>query len=85
MIRNLKCYVNHKKEGNRQYIGYTKAAEAGDKAASIRLGGIYSHYEPTVTDKRFPLSIDTDLNKAYRYYKKAEYHKGMKRVQQQKR
>ena len=60
-------------------------AEQGNIEACIRLGDIYSHCVPSVTDKRFPLSIVQDLNKAYRYYKKAEYYKGMKRVQKQKK
>lgn len=78
-------FASYPSDDEQAVYWYTKAAEGGDKAACIRLRDIYSHYEPTLTGKRFPLSITTDLNKAYKYYKKAEYHKGMKRVQQQKR
>lgn len=81
----LDVFASDSSDDEQAVYWYTKAAEGGDKAACIRLGDIYSHYEPTITDKRFPLSIVKDFNKAYSYYKKAEHHKGMKRVRQYKR
>lgn len=81
----LDSFASYPSDDEQAVYWYTKAAEGGDKVACIRLGDIYSHCVPTVTDKRFPLSIVQDLNKAYRYYKKAEYYKGMKRVQKQKK
>lgn len=76
----LNTFASDSADDERAVYWYAKAAEGGDKEACVRLGDIYSHNKPTVTDKRFPSSIAADLNKAYKYYQKAEYHKGLERV-----